>query len=156
MMEEGQDDFSDHLRYIIERGLMANLSGGAFKNHIVSLVQEYSRRIAPEDEGICPLFLTFCDLMIDGHFARIPESALKVLVLSKVYHNHSEQPPGLIERLSGITAPAIEEAVDYLRENSCLALTASGHRTRRGGRGTQGRGRFFQAGTPSATKRTVG
>jgi len=155
MMEEGQDDFSDHLRYIIERGLMANLSGGAFKNHIVSLVQEYSRRIAIEGEGLCPLFLTFCDLMIDGRFARIPESALKVLVLSKVYHNHSEQSPGLIERLSRITAPAIEEAVDYLRENGCLALTAPEHRARRG-KGTQGMGRFFEAGTPSAMKRNVG
>ncbi len=155
-MKEGQDEFSDQLRYIIERGLMANLSGGAFKNHIVSLVQEYSRRTALEGGELCPLFLTFCDLMIDGHFARIPESALKMLVLSEVYYNHSEQSPGLIQRLSGIAAPAIEEAVDYLRENSCLALTASGHRTRRGGRGTQGTGRFFEAGTPRPMKRTVG
>jgi hypothetical protein len=119
-MEDSQDDFSNQLRYIIERGLMASPSGGAFKYHIVSLVQEYSRKIAFEGKGVSPLFLGFCDLIIEGHFARLPESALKVLVLSKVYHHDSEQSLGLIEGLSGMTLPAIEEAVNYLRKNGCL------------------------------------
>jgi hypothetical protein len=123
MMEASQDEFSDQLRYIIEGGLMASLSGADFRNHIISLVQEYSRRIAFESEGASPLFLRFCDLMIDEHFTRIPASAFKVLVLSKVYHHHSEQSPGSIEGLSGMTAPAIEEAVNYLRENGCLDAT---------------------------------
>ena len=122
-MEERQDEFSDHLRCIIEGGPTPSLPGADFRNHIISLVQEYSRRIAYENAGASPLFLRFCDLMIDGHFTRIPESALKVLVLSKVYHHHSEQSPGLIEGLSGMTAPAIEEAVNYLRENGCLDST---------------------------------
>jgi hypothetical protein len=119
-MEERQDEFSDHLRYIIEGRLMAGLPGADFRNHIISLVQEYSRRIAFESAGASPLFLRFCDLMIDGRLPRIPESALKVLVLSKVYHHHSEQSTGLIEGLSGMTAPAVEEAVNYLRESGCL------------------------------------
>ena len=122
-MEERQDEFSDHLRYIIEGGLMAGLPGADFKNHIISLVQEFSRRIAFESKGVSPLFLRFCDLMIDGHFSRIPESAFKVLVLSNVYHNHSEQSSGLLEGLSGMTVPAIEEAVKYLRKNGCLDST---------------------------------
>jgi hypothetical protein len=119
-MEECEDDFSDHLRSIIERGLMASPSAGTIKGHIISLVQEYSRRIASEGKTVSPLFLGFCDLIIEGHFARLPESALKVLVLSKVYHHDSEQSTGLIEGLSGMTPPAIKEAVSYLRENGCL------------------------------------
>ncbi len=122
-MEMLKDEFSDHLRCIIEGGLLASLPGADFRNHIISLVQEYSRRIAYENAGASPLFLRFCDLMIDGHFTRTPESALKVLVLSKVYHLHSEQPLGLIEGLSGMTAPVIEEAVNYLREIGCLDST---------------------------------
>ena len=39
-MEERQDDFSDHLRLIIGRNSMASLSGGAFKNYVISLIQE--------------------------------------------------------------------------------------------------------------------
>jgi hypothetical protein len=119
-MDERQDEFTDHLRYIVETGLMASTSGGAFRNHVISLVQEHSRRIALEGAGASPLFLGFCDLIIDGHFARLPESTLKVLVLLKVYHHDSEQSLNIIEGLSGMTAFAVKEAVDYLRENGCL------------------------------------
>jgi hypothetical protein len=34
--EECQDEFSDHLRYIIEGGLMPGLPGADFRNHIIS------------------------------------------------------------------------------------------------------------------------
>ena len=49
-------DFSDHLRFTIGRDLMANLSGGDFKNYIISLIQEYSRKMALDGEQISLLF----------------------------------------------------------------------------------------------------
>ncbi len=35
---------------------MANLSGGAFKNYFISLIQEHSRKMALDGERISPLF----------------------------------------------------------------------------------------------------
>ncbi len=117
-----QDGFSDHLQYIARHGLMAGMTGGMFKNFMVSQVQEYSRRIALDGEPHSALFMTLCDLMLDGHFAKMPESALKVYLIMNIYRYQPLEKSALeiIRELSGLPAREVGEAIEYLDENNWL------------------------------------
>jgi hypothetical protein len=117
-----EDGFSDRLQYLIDRGLMASMSGGTFKNFIVSEVQEYSREAALEGEPHSALFFSLCDLMLDGHFAKIPENALKLHVLIAIYKYMPLDESALenMTKMSGLSESDVAQAMEYLEENGWL------------------------------------
>jgi hypothetical protein len=120
-MKQRQDLFSDQLIHLIDRGLMSSLSGGAFKDRVISLVQEYSRRMA-EGEPLSALFLGLCDFMLDGHLAKMPESALKIYIALNT-HDHLRKDKSAVEimaKMSGLSMADVKQAIEYLRANGCF------------------------------------
>ncbi len=116
-MGNSEEGFCDQLRHIIERGLMAGLSGGAFKNYMLSVVHEYSKKIGVEGEQTSALFQSLCDLMLDGYFARMPENALKLYVILNIYRYSENEKQELksLREMSGLSVHDVKQAMEYLR-----------------------------------------
>jgi predicted HTH transcriptional regulator len=117
---KSRDDFSEGLQDALERGSMEGISGEMFKSMIISEVQEYSRKIASEQEPLSTFFLNLCDLILEGHVSRMPDSALKVYVILNIYRcmmRDEKSTLEILKQVSGLPVRDIRRALEYLVEN---------------------------------------
>lgn len=81
------DPLRESVKRLIERGIMAQMPGGAFKRQVTMRLQSYLAELPFIVDEVSELFLVLYNLLITGKLARMPDDLFKVFLTIVAYSN---------------------------------------------------------------------